>query len=75
MIFQKLSISVTIESSRQNMRAYQFITNNTCPNIYAELLLMARLDNSVRIYVCPYVIVVEIDDTVSGETSLVCKEH
>ena len=69
-----MSISVIIESYRQNMRAYQFITN-TYPNIYAELLLMVRLDNSVRIYVCSYVIVVEIDDTVSGETSLVCKEH
>jgi hypothetical protein len=59
----------------QNMRAYQTITNNPCPLTNAELLLVSRMDYTMRILVCPLVLVVNIDDAVSTETWLICKEH
>jgi hypothetical protein len=56
------------------MQAYQIITNNTCPNTDAELLLVSRLDYTVRIFLCPQVIVVKTDDAISIKTCLACKE-
>jgi hypothetical protein len=59
----------------QNMRVYQTITNNPCPHINAELLLVSKMDYTMRILVCPLVVVVNIDDAVSTETCHICKEY
>jgi hypothetical protein len=59
----------------QNMRAYQTITNSPCPHINAELLLVYQMDYTMRILLCPLVLVVNIDDAISTETCLICKEH
>jgi hypothetical protein len=57
------------------MRAYQTITNNLYPYFTAELLLVSRMDYTMSIILCPLVLVVNIDDAVCAETSLICKEH
>jgi hypothetical protein len=59
----------------QNMWTYQTITNNPYPYINAVLLLVARMDYTMRILLCPLVLVVNIDDAISTETYLICKEH
>jgi hypothetical protein len=59
----------------QNIRAGLPITNNPCPHINAELLLASRMDYTIRILVCPVVLVVITDDAVSTGTCLICKEH
>jgi hypothetical protein len=46
----------------QNMRDYQTITNNPCPHINAELLLVSTLDYTIKILLCPLVLVVNTDD-------------
>jgi hypothetical protein len=45
-----------------------------CPHINAELLLVSRMDYTMRILLCPLVLVENID-AVPTETCLVCKEH
>jgi hypothetical protein len=44
------------------------ITNNPCPHVNAELLLLSRTDYTVRILLCPLVLVVNVNDAVSTET-------
>jgi hypothetical protein len=56
------------------MRAYQTVTNYPCPQINAELLLVYRMDYTLRILLCPLVLVVNIDDAISIETCLMTKE-
>jgi hypothetical protein len=51
------------------------ISNNPCPHINAELLLVSRMDYTMRILLCPLVLVVNIDDIVSSERFVVCKER
>jgi hypothetical protein len=53
----------------QKIRAYQTITNNPCPHINAELLLVSRMDYTIRNLLCSLVLVVNIDDAVSTEKS------
>jgi hypothetical protein len=55
----------------QNMRAYQIITKGLYPYINAELLLVSKMDYTMRILVCPLVLVVNTDDAVSTETCLI----
>jgi hypothetical protein len=57
------------------MRAYQAITSNPCTHINAELLLVSRMDYAMRTALCSLVLVVNIDDAVYTETSLICKEN
>jgi hypothetical protein len=57
------------------MRAYQTVTNNPCPHINSELLLVSRMDYAKRILLCPLVFVMNIDDAVSTETYIICIEH
>jgi hypothetical protein len=57
------------------MRAYQIITNNTCPDTDAEVLLVSILDYTMSISFCPQLSHVKIDDAVSIITCVVCKEH
>jgi hypothetical protein len=57
------------------MRAYKTVTNNPCPHNNAELLLVSKMDYTVNIILCPLVLVVNINDAISTETSLTCKEH
>jgi hypothetical protein len=57
------------------MWIYQIIASNTCPNIDAELLLVFRLDYIMRIFLCPQVTVVKIDDATTIKTCLICKEY
>jgi hypothetical protein len=45
------------------------------PHINAELLLVSRRDYTTRILLWPLVLVVNIDDTASAETWLMCKEN
>jgi hypothetical protein len=59
----------------QNMRAYQNITKNPCLQINAEILLVSRMDYTMSIPLCPLVLVVNVDDTVSMKTCFTCKEH
>jgi hypothetical protein len=59
----------------QNMQAHQTITNNPCPHINAELLLVSRMDYTMRILLCPLEWAVNTVDAVSTETCLICKEH
>jgi hypothetical protein len=46
----------------QNTFAYQTVTNNTCQNINAELSMVSRLQFTMRIVLCPLVVVVKIYD-------------
>jgi hypothetical protein len=48
--------------------------HNPCPNINAELLLLSSIGYTMRILLCPLVLVVNIDD-VSTEMCRICKEH
>jgi hypothetical protein len=57
------------------MRAYQNIANNACPHIDAELLLMSRLNNSVRIFLCLLVVVMKINYAIPGEGCFSCKRN
>lgn len=43
-----------------------------CPVIDAGVLLVSGLDYTVRIFLCPQVTVVEIDDAVCIKARLVC---
>jgi hypothetical protein len=45
------------------------------PTIPAELLLVSRMDYTMRILLWPLVLVVNVDDALSAETWLICKEH
>jgi hypothetical protein len=72
---EEISVVVACKPMWQNMRAYQIITNNPCSHINAELLLGTRIDYTMRILLCPLVLVMNIDDVVSTETCLICKEH
>jgi hypothetical protein len=53
------------------MRDYQTATNNTCPDINVDLLLMPRLVYTMRIVLCPLVVVVDIYDAVFTKTCLI----
>jgi hypothetical protein len=52
-----------------NMRAYQTIANNPCPYINVELLRTSRLAYTMRILLCPLVLVVNIDDASSVKST------
>jgi hypothetical protein len=52
-------VVVACKPTWQNMRVYQAIMNNTCLNINAELLLVSRLQYTIRIFFCPLVVVVK----------------
>jgi hypothetical protein len=56
----------------QNMQAYQMVTNSPCPHIIAELMLVSKMDYAMVLLL---VLVVNIDDAVSTEMYLICKEH
>jgi hypothetical protein len=64
-----------VKADVAKLRAYQITTNNSCPHINAELLLVSRMDYTVRILLCPLVLVVNINEAVRTETCLICKEH
>jgi hypothetical protein len=55
----------------KNMIAYQTVSNNTCLNINAELLLVYRLAYTVSIILCPLMVVVKIYEAVFGKTCLI----
>jgi hypothetical protein len=42
--FDESMVVVACNLTWQNMQAYQAITNNTCPNINAQLLLVSTLN-------------------------------
>jgi hypothetical protein len=50
---------------------YQTITKNTWPNINAELLLVSRLEYTMRIVFCLVVMIVNIYDALSAITCFV----
>jgi hypothetical protein len=50
------------------------ITKNPCPHINVELLQESKIDYTM-ILLCPLVLAVNIDDTVSIEKYIICKEH
>jgi hypothetical protein len=55
----------------QNKWVYQTTTNNSCPHINAELLLVSRMDYTMRILLYPLVWVVIINDAVLKHASSV----
>jgi hypothetical protein len=59
----------------QNKRAYKTITSNPCPHINAELLLVSKMDYTMKILLCEMVVVMNIDDAVPTEACLICTEH
>jgi hypothetical protein len=59
----------------QNKRAYKTITSNLCPHINAELLLVSRMDYTMKILLCTLVLIVNTDDGISTKACLICKEH
>jgi hypothetical protein len=59
----------------ENMRECKTIVNNPCLQITDKLQLLSRMDYTVKILLCPLVFVVNIDDAISTETSLICKER
>jgi hypothetical protein len=54
----------------QNMLAYKPCIHNN-----GELLLVFRMEYTLKIRLCALVLVVNIDDAVSIEMCLICKEH
>jgi hypothetical protein len=66
---------VACELIWKNMWAYQTVTSNPCLHINAELLLVSRMDYSMRILLCPPVLLMNIDNANSTEMYLICKEH
>jgi hypothetical protein len=52
------------------MWVYQTITSSTNLNINAELLMVSRLEFTMRIVLCPLVVVVNIYDAVSAKNLL-----
>jgi hypothetical protein len=52
------------------MWAYQTITSSTDLNINAELLMVSRLEFTMRIVLCPLMVVVKIYDAVSTNNLL-----
>jgi hypothetical protein len=66
---EEISMVVASKATRQNNPC------NPCPQFNVEPLLVCRMDYTIRILLCPLVLVVSIDDAVSTETSLICKEH
>jgi hypothetical protein len=63
---EEIALVVASKPVWQNMRAYRAVTNDPCSRINIELLLMSRF---------PLVLVVNIDDAVSTETCLICKDN
>jgi hypothetical protein len=57
------------------MLAYQTFTSSPSPHIYAELLLVSRINYTLKILFCLLVMVVDIDNAACTETRLFCKEH
>jgi hypothetical protein len=55
------------------MQAHQIITDNPCPQIKSELLMVSGIDYTMRILPCPLGMVVNIDDADTTETSLLWK--
>jgi hypothetical protein len=51
----------------QNMRATKTFAKNPCPHINAELLLVSRMDYTMRILLCRLVSVLNIDAAASTE--------
>jgi hypothetical protein len=51
------------------------VTSDPHPHINAELLLMSRMDYTMRVLFFPLVLIVNIDDAVPIETCLICQEH
>jgi hypothetical protein len=45
----------------QNMKAFQTVTSNPCQHINAELLLVSRMDYTMKILLCTLVLDVNID--------------
>jgi hypothetical protein len=74
-IWQEISVVVYCKPTWQNLRACQTITNNTCPDVYAELLLVSRLEYTIRIVLYTLVVSVEIFNAVATKTCLVSKEY
>jgi hypothetical protein len=68
---------VTCKPIRQNRLAYQKITNKPYTHTHnnGELLLVFRMEYTLKILFCALVLVVNIDDAVSIEMCLISKEH
>jgi hypothetical protein len=49
----------------QNMLAYQTMTKDPSPHINSEMRLVSRMEHTMKILLCPLVLVVNIDDAVS----------
>jgi hypothetical protein len=62
---KKTSVVFTSKPMWPNIRVYKIIANNPCPRINDELLLVYRMGHTMRILLCPLVLVVNNDNSVS----------
>jgi hypothetical protein len=62
---EEISVVVACKSMRQDMRAYQTVTNNPCPHIDAELLLLSTW------YSCRYIPQINVSGYVDTFSCLV----
>jgi hypothetical protein len=67
----EILVVVACKLTWQNMWAHQTITNNICQNINAELLLVSRVEHTIRIVLCPLVVVVNVYDAISANTCII----
>jgi hypothetical protein len=58
----------------QNIKIYQNI-NIACPQFNAEMLLMSTLNNSMKIFLFPEVIILKIHYAIPDESCFTCKYH
>jgi hypothetical protein len=65
-----ISIVFACKPIWQDMKDHQIIINNPCSHINVELLLVSKMDNTMRIMLCPLVLVVNIDDAATTPISL-----
>jgi hypothetical protein len=54
----KILVMVACRLIRQNMQAFQTVTNSPCQHVNAELLLVSGMDCALRILLCLLVLVV-----------------
>jgi hypothetical protein len=51
------------------------IMNNTTPDTDGKSLLVALFECGVRVFICPNMVVMAVDNTLSSKGSLICVEH
>jgi hypothetical protein len=74
-MYEEILAVVACKLMWQNKWAYQRISNNPCPCINAELLLVFRMNYIMWTLLCPLALAENIADAISTELCPICKEH